>query len=107
MMTGMMFVGTVESAYAAIGLLCLGAFAHQTLSITVIAMAPDLFRRHEVGTVAGSAGLFANLGVLLFSLAIGGLVARIGYTPFFVALALLDLVGAAVLWALVRRPAAA
>ena len=107
MMTGMMFVGTVESAYAAIGLLCLGAFAHQTLSITVIAMAPDLFRRHEVGTVAGSAGLFANLGVLLFSLAIGGLVARIGYTPFFVALALLDLLGAAVLWALVRRPAAA
>lgn len=104
MMTGMAFVGLVESPYAAIALLCLGAFAHQTLSITVIAMAPDLFRRHEVGTVAGSAGLFANLGVLLFSLAIGGLVARIGYAPFFVALALLDLVGAAVLWILVRRP---
>jgi ACS family hexuronate transporter-like MFS transporter len=106
MMTGMMFVGTVQSPYAAIALLCLGGFAHQTLSITVIAMAPDLFRRHEVGTVAGSAGLFANLGVLLFSLAIGGLVARVGYTPFFVALGLLDLLGAALLWMLVKAPKA-
>ncbi len=104
MMTGMMFVARVESPVAAIALLSLGAFAHQTLSITVISMTPDLFRRHEIGTVAGSAGLFANLGVLLFSLAIGGLVAKIGYDPFFIALGLLDLVGAVVLWTLVREP---
>jgi ACS family hexuronate transporter-like MFS transporter len=103
-MTGMMFVGRVESPYAAIALLSLGGFAHQTLSITVITMTSDLFRKHEIGTVAGSAGLFANLGVLLFSLAIGGLVATVGYDPFFVALGLLDLAGAAVLWTLVREP---
>jgi ACS family hexuronate transporter-like MFS transporter len=35
---------------------------------------------------------------------IGGLVATIGYTPFFLVLGLLDLVGAAVLWMLVREP---
>lgn len=106
MMTGMMFVGTVESPYAAIALLCLGGFAHQTLSVTVITMASDLFRRSEVATVAGMAGTFGNLGVLIFSLAIGSLVATVGYNPFFVALGLLDLVGALVLWALVRnRPA--
>ena len=104
LMMGMMFVGRVESPVSAIALLSLGAFAHQTLSITVISMAPDLFRRHEIGTVAGSAGLFANLGVLLFSRAIGGLVAKIGYDPFFVALGLLDLLGAAVLWTMVREP---
>ncbi|OHB31938.1 MAG: hexuronate transporter [Phenylobacterium sp. RIFCSPHIGHO2_01_FULL_69_31] len=102
MMTGMMFVGRVESPYAAIALLCLGGFAHQTLSVTVITMASDLFKRSEVATVAGLAGTCGNLGVLLFSLAIGGLVATVGYDPFFVALGLLDLAGAVVLWTLVR-----
>ncbi|RHW18399.1 MFS transporter [Sphingomonas gilva] len=105
LMTGMMFVGQVESPYAALALLCLGGFAHQTLSITVLTMAPDLFKRHEVGTVAGLGGTFANLGVLLFSLAIGGLVTTIGYAPFFVALGVFDLVAAALLWGLVRDPA--
>jgi len=106
MMTGMMFVGRVESPYAAIALLCLGGFAHQTLSVTVITMASDLFKRSEVATVAGMAGTFGNLGVLMFSLAIGGLVATVGYDPFFVALGLLDLAGAVVLWTLVKnRPA--
>ncbi len=50
------------------------------------------------------AGTCGNLGVLLFSLLIGALVARVGYAPFFVALGLLDLVGATLLWTLVRAP---
>jgi ACS family hexuronate transporter-like MFS transporter len=107
MMTGMVFVGRVESPYAAIALLCLGGFAHQTLSVTVITMASDLFKRSEVATVAGMAGTFGNLGVLVFSLLIGGLVATVGYDPFFVALGLLDLAGAVILWTLVRDRKAA
>jgi MFS transporter, ACS family, hexuronate transporter len=105
MMTGMMFVGAVKSPYAAIALLCLGGFAHQTLSVTCITMATDLFPKREVGTVGGIGGLFGNFGVLVFSLLIGALVSRIGYNPFFIALGLLDLVGAAILWTVVRRPA--
>jgi ACS family hexuronate transporter-like MFS transporter len=104
LMTGVMFAGWVASPYAAIALFCLAAFAHQTLSISVITMASDLFRRSEVATVAGLAGTMANFGVLLFSLAIGGLVARIGYEPFFIALGLLDLLAAAALWTIVRVP---
>lgn len=105
MMIGVAFVGFVENVYLAILLLCLGGFAHQTLSVTVITMSSDLFRRNEVATVTGMAGTFGNLGVLVFSLLIGGLVVSVGYTPFFVALAVLDLIGAAVLWTLVRdRP---
>lgn len=102
MMTGMIFVGRVESPYAAIALLCLGGFAHQTLSVTVITMASDLFRRDEVATVAGLAGMMGNLGVLIFSLLIGGLVTTIGYDPFFVALGVLDILGAILLWTLVK-----
>jgi ACS family hexuronate transporter-like MFS transporter len=107
LMIGMAFVGVVDSPYAAIALLSLGGFAHQTLSVTVITMSSDLFKRSEVATVAGMAGTLGNAGVLIFTLLIGGLVATIGYTPFFVGLAALDLVGAAVLWTLVRDPARA
>jgi ACS family hexuronate transporter-like MFS transporter len=107
LMMGMAFVGVVDSPYAAIALLSLGGFAHQTLSVTVITMSSDLFKRSEVATVAGMAGTFGNFGLLIFTMLIGGLVATIGYTPFFVGLAVLDLVGAAVLWSVVRDPARA
>ena len=103
LMTGMAFVGFVDSPYTAIALLCLGGFAHQTLSVTVITMSSDLFKRNEVATVAGMAGTCGNGGVLVFSLMIGALVATVGYTPFFVGLGVLDLVGAALLWTLVPR----
>ena len=73
-MMGMGFVGVVESPYAAIALLSLGGFAHQTLSVTVITMSSDLFKRNEVATAAGMAGTFGNAGLLVFSLLIGGLV---------------------------------
>ncbi len=104
MMTGMAFVGVATNPYAAIALLCLGGFAHQTLSVTVITMASDLFRRGEVATAAGLAGLAGNLGVLVFSVTLGGMVDRVGYEPFFILLGVLDLVGAALLWTLVRKP---
>ncbi|MDB5746848.1 MAG: transporter [Massilia sp.] len=106
MMTGVAFVGYVDSPYAAIALLSLAGFAHQTLSVTVITMSSDLFRRNEVATVAGMCGTFGNLGLLIFSLLIGGLLASVGYTPFFVALAVLDLLAAVLLWCLVREPGA-
>jgi ACS family hexuronate transporter-like MFS transporter len=104
MMMGVAFVGFVESPYAAIALLSLAGFAHQTLSVTVITMSSDLFKRNEVATVAGMCGTFGNLGLLIFSLLIGGLMNSVGYTPFFVSLAVLDLVAAALLWLLVREP---
>jgi ACS family hexuronate transporter-like MFS transporter len=104
MMMGVAFVGFVDSPYAAIALLSLAGFAHQTLSVTVITMSSDLFRRNEVATVAGMCGTFGNLGLLIFSLMIGGLMASVGYTPFFVTLAVLDLVAAVLLWCLVREP---
>ena len=107
LMTGVAFAGLVRSPYLAVALISLAGFAHQTLSVTVITMASDLFRRNEVATVAGMAGTCGNAGLLLFNLLIGGLVATVGYTPYFVCLGFLDLVGAAVLWTMVREPEAA
>ncbi|MFZ2995825.1 MFS transporter [Sphingobium sp.] len=105
MMTSMAFVGLATNPYAAIALLCIGGFAHQTLSVTVITMASDLFRRNEVATVAGMAGLAGNLGVLVFTLFLGQMVDDVGYGPFFILLGVLDLLGAVLLWTLVRKPA--
>jgi MFS transporter, ACS family, hexuronate transporter len=103
LMMGVGFVGYVESPYAAVALLSLAGFAHQTLSVTVITMSSDLFRRNEVATVAGMAGTCGNAGLLIFSLLIGALVSTIGYGPFFIGLGVLDLLGAVVLWTLVRE----
>ncbi len=104
LMLGVGFAGFVQNPYAAVALLSLAGFAHQTLSVTVITMASDLFRKNEVATAAGMAGMFGNAGLLIFSLMIGGLVATVGYAPFFVCLGLFDVVGAVVLWSLVREP---
>jgi ACS family hexuronate transporter-like MFS transporter len=103
MMLGVGFVGSAQSAVVAVALLSLAGFAHQTLSVTVITMSSDLFRRNEVATVAGMAGTLGNAGVLVFSLLIGALVSRIGYTPFFICLGVLDIVGAVVLWTVVEN----
>ncbi|MEH3102318.1 MAG: MFS transporter [Sphingomonas phyllosphaerae] len=105
LMTGMMFVGTASSPLAAVALLSLGGFAHQTLSVTVITMASDLFPQDQVATATGVSGTAANLGVLIFTLVLGSMVDSVGYQPFFVILGLLDLVGAALLWTLIRKPA--
>ena len=103
MMTSMAFVGLVDSPYAAIALLCVGGFAQQTVSVTVLTMATDLFKRNEVATVTGMMGTCSNTGVLIFNLFIGALVVKVGYTPFFIAVGLLDLLGATLLWVLIRE----
>ncbi|WP_043283758.1 MFS transporter [Paraburkholderia oxyphila] len=102
LMIGMTGVGLVSNPATAVALLCLGGFAHQTLSITVISMSADLFPRREVGTVTGLASLVAGIGNFCFTMTMGWFVSRIGYTPFFVALGLGDLIGATLLWTLVR-----
>jgi ACS family hexuronate transporter-like MFS transporter len=106
MMIGVAFTGVVQSPLAAVALISLAGFAHQTLSVTMITMATDLFPRHEVGTVAGMAGTCANLGILIFTYELGQRVDQIGYTPVFVLLAVLDIVAAAVAWTVIRKPAA-
>ncbi len=104
LMIGVAFTGVVQNALVAVALISLAGFAHQTLSVTMITMATDLFPRNEVGTVAGMAGTCANLGILISSLLIGGLVDSIGYAPFFAALAALDLAAAVVAWTVIRKP---
>src|SRR5579872_2561313 len=105
MMIGVAFTGIVQDPLIAVALISLAGFAHQTLSVTMITMATDLFPRNEVGTVAGMAGTCANLGILIFTLELGQRVDQIGYTPVFVLLAVLDIIAAIVAWTVIRKPA--
>ena len=61
-----------------------------------------MFKKNEVATIAGMAGTFGNAGLLIFSLLIGALVIKIGYTPFFICLGLFDVIGAVILWTVVK-----
>jgi ACS family hexuronate transporter-like MFS transporter len=106
MMIGVAFTGVVQNPLMAVALISLAGFAHQTLSVTMITMATDLFPRNEVGTVAGMAGTCANLGILIFTYELGQRVDQIGYSPVFVLLAVLDIVAAIVAWTVIRKPTA-
>jgi ACS family hexuronate transporter-like MFS transporter len=102
-MAGPACIGLAGSPGVAIALFCLGGFAHQMLNGALITLCSDLFDSRTVGTASGMAGSAAWIGGMLFTFAIGQSADRYGYDPLFVALAGLDLLAAAVLWALLRN----
>ncbi|EBW5564047.1 MFS transporter [Salmonella enterica subsp. enterica] len=104
LMTSLSAVGFVENVYFAIALISLGGFAHQMLSTMAMTLASDLFKKNQVATVSGMAGSAAWLGQLLFTMVMGLLVHQIGYTPFFIALSILDLIATAIIWITVIDP---
>jgi ACS family hexuronate transporter-like MFS transporter len=110
-MVGPACIGLAGSPGMAIALFCVGGFAHQMLSGALMTLSADLFDKRVVATATGMAGSAAWIGGLSFSLVIGALADTIGYNPLFVCLALFDLLGAALLWTMLRRkppvPAAA
>jgi ACS family hexuronate transporter-like MFS transporter len=96
-------IGLVESPYTAIALLCVGGFAHQTLSGALYAITSDVFGKNEVATATGLAGMSGYLGATLFTLVFGVMVTHVGYSPMFVVLAVFDVMAAIVVFALVRE----
>lgn len=101
-MSGLAFIGWASSPEVAIALFCLGGFAHQMLNGALLTLCSDVFDSRAVGTASGMAGTFAWIGGLGFTFLIGQSADEFGYNPLFVALAALDLVGAVVLWSLLR-----
>jgi ACS family hexuronate transporter-like MFS transporter len=102
LMIGPACISFAPDAYWAIALFCVGGFAHQVLSGALMTLAADLFPHHQVATASGMAGTAAWTGGLLFSLLVGALANTIGYNPLFVCLAIFDLMGAAIIWSLLR-----
>ena len=104
LMGALAFIGLAGSPEVAIALFCLGGFAHQMLNGALLTLCSDVFDRRAVGTASGMAGTFAWIGGLGFTFLIGQSADTYGYDPLFAALAALDLLGAVVLWSLLRTP---
>jgi len=108
-MIGPACVGLVASPYMAIALLCIGGFAHQTLSGALYSITSDMFGKNEVAT--GMGGMAGYLGAAAFTALFGVLVTQVGYSPLFVMLAVFDILAAFVVCVLARsgehRPAGA
>lgn len=103
-MIGPACIGLAGSPGLAIALFCVGGFAHQMLNGALITLCADIFDTRAVGTASGMAGSIAWIGGMLFTFLIGQSADQFGYAPLFVALGCLDLLGACVLWGLLRTP---
>ncbi|MCW2481051.1 MFS transporter [Candidatus Symbiopectobacterium sp. NZEC135] len=106
LMIGPGIIGLFTSPYIAIALLCVGGFAHQSLSGALITLSSDVFGRNEVATANGLTGGAGWLASTLFALVVGALADTIGFGPLFAVLAAFDVLGAILIWVILQdRPA--
>ncbi len=101
-MIGPACIGLAASPGIAITLFCVGGFAHQMLNGALITLCSDVFESRTVATASGMAGSAAWIGGMLFTYTIGKSADVFGYDPLFVALAAFDLIGAVVLWTVLK-----
>jgi ACS family hexuronate transporter-like MFS transporter len=97
LMIGPGCIGLARDAAGAIGLFCIGGFAHQMISTLINTLTADVFPTDHLAAANGMIGTAGWTGGLLFSLAVGALADKIGFGWLFACLALFDLIGAAVL----------
>jgi ACS family hexuronate transporter-like MFS transporter len=98
------FIGKAPTTGWAIVFFCIGAFAHQAMSSTLLTLPADLFPKRMVATANGLSGTVGGLGGMLFTMVVGIVALKIGYAPLFVAIAFFDLIGSGILWGLLREP---
>ena len=91
--------GLAGSWQGLLGLRALLGFAEGSANPAGIKATSEWFPATERGLAGG----FFNMGASLGSMLAAPLVARIGYTPFFIGLAALDVLGAVLLWTVVRE----
>src|SRR5262249_38400020 len=93
LMIGPACIGLAADPYVAIALLCIGGFAHQTISVLVNTLTSDVFPREAIARGNGLVGMAGWTGGLLFTLLVGALADRIGYAPLFALLGVFDILG--------------
>ncbi len=98
------FIGRAPSPEWAIFFFCIGTFAHQSMSATLMTLPADLFPKSTVATANGLTGTIAVLGGMIFTTIVGRVAQSIGYGPLFTVIAFLDIIGIAFLWSLMREP---
>lgn len=92
---GVPYTGGIVPAVAMIGLAILG---HNFLSANMYGAITDLLPERQVGRVTGLTGVAGGLSGLIFPLLTGILVDHVSYTPVFVFIALMPLIGTVALF---------
>lgn len=87
----------------ALAMISIAAAADNFLSAHMYGAITDLFPDHKVGRATGLTGVAGGLSGLLFPLLTGLLVDHVSYTPVFVMVAIMPLIGTVLLFALARR----
>ena len=87
----------------ALAMISIAAAADNFLSAHMYGAITDLFPDHKVGRATGLTGVAGGLSGLLFPLLTGALVDHVSYTPVFVMVAIMPLIGTVLLFALARR----
>lgn len=84
---------------------CFGPFGHNIISSVMLTLPADLFPKRTVATANGLSGCIGYIGGMTFTKIVGLVVAAThNYVPIFIAMAFMDIIGAAILFALVREP---
>jgi len=86
-------VGYVMDPVAVVILLAIGGFGHQAISVMINTLSADVFNKSDIAKANGLIGMWGWTGGLIFSLIVGQLADRVGFTPLFLALGLFDLIG--------------
>ncbi len=104
LMVFVLFISGASTPGWAIFFFCIGTFAHQSMSATLMTLPADLFPKSTVATANGLSGTVAVLGGMIFTTITGRVAQSIGYGPLFTTIAFLDIIGVAFLWSLLRDP---
>jgi len=81
---GVLGVVTSSSDAVAIGSISVIAFAFQSWIVNIHTIPSDTFPKQDVGSVFGIGGTAAGIASMLFTLLVGYVVDRFGYTPVFI-----------------------
>ena len=94
-----LMAGSLNSEWAAIGLLSLAAAAHQGWSANLFTTASDMFPRTAVGAVIGLGGMAGSIGGVLFAASAGNILHFThSYKALFYISASAYLISIAVIW---------
>jgi hypothetical protein len=89
-------VGLLDSnPNVAIAMLCIGGFAHQSLSGVLISLSADVFGKNVVATANGLTGTTVWTASTLFAPVVGAAADKIGFSPLYAALFCFDLLAVA------------
>lgn len=92
-----------ESAFVALGLICVALFAIQMKASSHFTIPADLFPAKDVATIWGLFGAVGGLGGALFVAAAGWITEHYSYTPIFAAVSVMHIVSALIVMVLIPK----